>query len=345
MAQLVVQTAFPGDLLLSIPLLKQVRRYYPNEKIVLLCRLGLGELFLREKLADEVWEVNKKDKSSMKKVLSQLRAEEWTRIFCPHESYRTAFWVRSLKVKEFSVGFKKWWNFWAFSKRIDRPMRLPDAMRQLSLLLVNPQFKATWDREVHEIRIGNPSTHKDTLLTRAIPDWARMTLHRHEGSENKIFIAPGSVWPTKMWSREGFRDLAKSLKSKGFEVVFVGAPSEQALCESIAQEAGVSSIAGQTTVYELTKKFLMAKALISNDSGAMHAASVAGLPTVAVFGPTVLEFGFRPWNEKSAVAQLDLNCRPCAAHGGKKCPLGTHACMRDLPYQQVERLLFQLIGN
>jgi heptosyltransferase-2 len=77
----------------------------------------------------------------------------------------------------------------------------------------------------------------------------------------------------------------------------------------------------------------------------MHAASVTGLPTIAIFGPTVLDFGFRPWNEKSAVVQLDLHCRPCAAHGGKKCPIGTHACMRDLSYRQVEKALFQLLAN
>lgn len=252
--------------------------------------------------------------------------------------------MRSLKVKDFSVGFKKWWNFWAFTIRIEKPMQLPDALRQLSLLIVNPEFKKIWDRDVNE-GLNNPKSHTDIQLNQTIPDWAKMTLHQHQGSDNKIYIAPGSVWPTKMWSPEGFRELAKSLKAKGFEVVFVGAPSERELCEQIAKDAGVQSIAGQTTVYELTKQFVNGKALVSNDSGAMHAASVTGIPTIAIFGPTVLDFGFRPWNEKSAVVQLDLHCRPCAAHGGKKCPIGTHACMRDLSYRQVEKALFQLLAN
>ncbi len=347
MAQLVVQTAFPGDLLLSIPLIKQIRRYYPNDPIVLLCRSGLGELFLKEKLVDEVIEVNKKNKASAAEALQKLRAREWSRIFCPHESYRTAFWVRSLKVKEFSVGFKKWWNFWAFSIRTERPMHLPDALRQLSLLrAVNPEFAKVWARDLDEKAISNSTARTEVKLQTPIPEWASMRLrHPERGNSEgppKIFIAPGSVWPTKMWSREGFRDLAKSLKAKGHDVIFVGSPSERELCESIANEAGVKSLAGKTTIPELIQNFTTGKVLISNDSGAMHSASVAGLPTVAIFGPTVLEFGFRPWNDKSTVVQLDLNCRPCAAHGGKKCPIGTHACMRGLSYQQVESAVSKL---
>lgn len=343
MAQLVVQTAFPGDLLLSVPLVRQIRKFYPDDKIVLLCRPGLGEFFLKEKLVDEVFEVNKKDKRSSRETLKKLRAQTWTRVFCPHESYRSAWWVRSLRVKEFSVGFKKWWNFWAFSVRVKKPPRLPDALRQLALLRgVSPEFREIWfSSNIKSYR--SQMSRADTFFNRPLPEWALMTLRSRLATENKIFIAPGSVWPTKMWTKEGFRDLAVSLSSKGFRVILVGSPGERELCEEIARQANVESLAGQTTISELIEHFRSGQALISNDSGAMHAASVAALPTVAVFGPTVLEFGFRPWQEKAAVVQLDLECRPCAAHGGKKCPLGTHACMRDLPFERVEDAVLKLI--
>jgi len=300
-------------------------------------------LFLKEKLADEVIEVNKRDKRSSALALKRLQSQEWTRIFCPHESYRTAFWIRSLKAREFSVGFKKWWNFWAFSKRTQKPLHLPDALRQLALLkAVHPEFAKVWQRDLDETMTSNSRERKDIQLSGAIPDWAKMSLHANQ-PQNKIFIAPGSVWPTKMWTKEGFRDLAKSLKAKGNKVIFVGSPGERDLCEEIALAAGADSIAGKTTISELIQNFSTGKVLISNDSGAMHSASVADLPTVAIFGPTVLEFGFRPWNEKTVVVQLDLKCRPCAIHGGQKCPLGTHACMRDLPFSQVEAAVSKLI--
>lgn len=290
-------------------------------------------------------EVKKRDDASTKKALAELRSQQWARVFSPHESFRTALWVRSFKVREFSVGFKKWWNGWAFTKRVAKPAFLPDALRQLSLLkTVNPRFELEWNRDVDESLL-NSTVRTDVQLTAKIPEWSKMTLRSHLGSENKIFIAPGSVWPTKMWTKEGFRDLAKSLSRRGFQVVMVGAPSERELCESIAREAGVESLAGKTSIPELIDVFRTGKVLVSNDSGAMHSAAVAGLPTVSIFGPTVLEFGFRPWQQDARVVQLDLSCRPCAAHGGKKCPIKTHACMRDLPYTQVEASVLKLIES
>lgn len=359
MDQLVVQTAFPGDLLLSIPLLKQIRVFYPKDRIVLLCRGGLGDFFLRENLVDEVIEVNKKDKASARAVLSRLREQRWKRIFCPHESYRSAVWVRSLLLDDYSVGFAKWWNFLAFSERVRKPKQLPDALRQLSLLRVNPQFKELWNNDIHEIDWVNSKHRNDYsfITDRPIPEWASMTLASVADAdrEKKIFIAPGSVWPTKRWTDDGFIALAQSLAKRGFEVVFIGSPGEKELCDRLAADvrkglsedaaANVQSIAGKTSVYELVQLFKTGTALIANDSGAMHAASVAGLPTVAIFGPTVLEFGFRPWQTNATVVQLDLSCRPCAAHGSKRCPVKTHACMQALPASQVESALSILLRN
>ena len=336
MSQLVIQTAYPGDLLLCIPLLKQIRKTYPNEPIVLLCRAGLGDLFLKEQLADEVIEVNKKDLASLKARLRDLRAREWTRVFCPHESFRSAFWVRGLRVREFSVGFHKWWNFWAFTKRTKRPMNLPDALRQLSLLV---------DVAALEIQFANPTARKTHSFVSEpqIPDWSSMAIRPSHNKSGPIFIAPGSVWPTKMWTEAGFTELARTLTKRGEKVIFVGSPAERELCERLAAATDCESLAGKTSIPELIELFRSGKILVSNDSGAMHAASVAGLATVAMFGPTVLEFGFRPWQSRSAVVQLDLNCRPCAAHGGRRCPIGTHACMRDLPAERVLEALDEII--
>jgi heptosyltransferase-2 len=62
----------------------------------------------------------------------------------------------------------------------------------------------------------------------------------------------------------------------------------------------------------------------------MHMAALSGLPTVAAFGPTTLDLGYRPWSASAAVAQRDLPCRPCGKHGAERCPINSHACMAGL---------------
>jgi heptosyltransferase-2 len=61
---------------------------------------------------------------------------------------------------------------------------------------------------------------------------------------------------------------------------------------------------------------------------------------VVIYGPTVLEFGFRPWQDHvSVVEKLGLPCRPCGKHGHNKCPIKTHVCMKEIsPHEVFERL-------
>ena len=70
--------------------------------------------------------------------------------------------------------------------------------------------------------------------------------------------------------------------------------------------------------------------LISGDTGVMHMATGVGTPVVALFGPTVRQFGFFPYRSASSVVELQLPCRPCSAHGSRRCPLGHHHCMRQI---------------
>jgi heptosyltransferase-2 len=61
-----------------------------------------------------------------------------------------------------------------------------------------------------------------------------------------------------------------------------------------------------------------------------------GTPIVALFGPTVTEFGFGPLRAGDVALGLDgLQCRPCSPHGPPQCPLGHHRCMRDITVEAV----------
>lgn len=345
--QLVIQTAFPGDLFLSIPLLKQLRVYFPDDEIALMCRKGMKDIYLHEKLADHCFEVDKKEVSKNKSILNDIKAQDWQRVICPHESYRSAFLVRSLKVREEAVGFKKYWNAPFFTRRVRKNYFLPDALRQLSLLAaVSPQFEQVYEGAGLE-RFNNRSDRfAVTYQKECLPEWASMRLKTPMPSRDRqtVFLAPGSVWPTKRWTLDGYVDLAKALVRRGDEAVLVGSPAEAELCETIqSQVPEARNTAGKTNLMELVDLLTTGHALVCNDSGAMHAAAVAGLPTVAIFGPTTLDLGFRPWQSRATVVQVDLNCRPCGKHGGKKCPIGTHQCMKDITAETVLKELDRLI--
>jgi heptosyltransferase-2 len=344
-AHLVFQTAFPGDLFLSIPLIRQIRVWDPAERLVLACRPGLGEFFVKNALVDEVIEIDKGSRHGRALSFDRLHRTDWDVIFCPHESPRTAWWMWRLRAAE-KVGFSNWWNQPVFTRRVKKPAHLPDALRQLSLMAavddrVGELMAAV---EVQELINSSERSSPHPLWTQVIPEWASMQVKTAYPVGMKIFLAPGSVWATKRWTRNGYVELARSLILRGCEVELVGSAAEKDLCDEIQRQVpGVVNRAGQTSLSRLVDLFSNGTALICNDSGAMHAAAVAGLPTVAIFGPTTLELGFRPWQERAIVVQKELKCRPCGKHGAKTCPLGTHACMEEIAAPDILEALDRLL--
>lgn len=347
MAHLVFQTAFPGDLFLSIPLMKRIKEWDPQTPVVLACRPGLGEFFKKFGLADEIIPIDKKNKIESAAALKKLAAIKWDVVFVPHESVRTALWMWQLKAKH-KVGFRKWWNGLFYDKRVNKPVDFPDALRQLSLLtpLDSRLAELFGSEEVQNLR--NPSGRTPEILDFSqpyIPEWAsmRLAIHSPVATRKVVFLAPGSVWATKRWTPRGYTELARMLLARGYDVELVGSPAEKDLCDQIERAvradarpgAAITNIAGKTSLSDLAGLFRDGIALVSNDSGAMHAAAAADLPTVAVFGPTTLNLGFRPWQNRASVVQLDLDCRPCGKHGHDKCPLGHHHCMEKISASQV----------
>lgn len=342
---LIVQTAFLGDLLLSIPLIRGASRCFPDSKITLVCRQGLSNLIEPLNLVDTVLEVKKNDKISYQNLQKSLKQKKWDYVFCPHESFRSALLVNSLNAKT-KVGFKKWWNAFIFNQRVPREMRLPDALRQASLLNPVCQKQQELFLDFTQSRDAWNPVERDKAVefsSMELPDWASMKIEPGASLKpsfvvrpKSAFIFPGSVWATKRWTEEGFVGVAKELVADGYYVYWMGSPDEASLCEKLAEQVEESeSLAGKVSLLDSYLALTQGEVLISNDSGSMHMGSMAGIPTLAIFGPTVLDIGYRPWQKRAIVVQKSLECRPCGLHGHQRCPLGHHRCMREISAAEV----------
>lgn len=359
---LIIQTAFLGDLLLSIPLIKKTRELWPDDPVVLMCREKLGEFFLQTGLVDQLVEIRKGESDSYEKARTALSGLNLARVISPHTSVRTALFVRSLNSPE-KMTFKKLWNFPFFDRRVPRVEGLPDALRQLNLL---SPFDENLAQNISQyLKSGRAYKRDEDGRLSAPPTWASMSLKK-DLLENRstwgrlrekirwpddleespvILIFPGSVWATKRWTEEGFVEVGRALAKKGATIFVMGAGNEIEVAGRVASQIpGAQSLAGKTALYESAQLLAHANLMIGNDSASIHLASVTETPLVSVFGPTVIEFGFRPWSADAWIADLQgLSCRPCGPHGHKKCPRGTHECMKNLSagdvLSRVERAL------
>lgn len=349
---LLIQTAFLGDLLLSVPLIKSLRAQLPQSEIFLVCRKGVGSILKEMGLVDRVFEVQKKNKPSYQTAVDALKDIEFDYLLAPHQSVTTALMVRKLKAKK-KIGFSKWWNSLIFDERISFNTLLPDALRQLSLL------KNHWPdlpQKLMDFQKSEAIAREKGVLA-PVPDWASplVDVSAHtRGVREKwnlpsrfVCLFPGSVWRTKQWTDEGFIEVGQNFQKRGLSILVMGGPGEDALCERVAEKIsgavslsgntpGAVSLAGKTSLFETAVILSQAEVVISNDSAGQHLASLVGTKTISVFGPTVLEFGYRPWNTNATVVERKgLSCRPCGKHGHQKCPIGTHECMKSISATEV----------
>ncbi|MEZ4587694.1 MAG: glycosyltransferase family 9 protein [Gemmatimonadales bacterium] len=153
-------------------------------------------------------------------------------------------------------------------------------------------------------------------------------------------VAPGAAHETKRWPVAHWQRLVGRLVNH-YDVVVVGGPGEVALADDVAAAGGERAASAAGRFDPRQRRASESRCTVSEyDTGLMHSTAV-GTP-VALFGPTVRKFGFTPYRARATILERDLPCRPCSAHGGPSCPIGTHACLTeiepDLVFESVRRL-------
>ncbi|OFZ12510.1 MAG: hypothetical protein A2Z20_00625 [Bdellovibrionales bacterium RBG_16_40_8] len=314
----------------------------------------MGAFFQTNKIVDEVIELDKKSRKSIKYFFSKMSEKDIRYLFCMHRSFHSAWILRKVRAQK-KISYKTWWSKSFFDESILRSMYLPEVLRALVLLSpVDDNIKKrieyfSLDKKFHNSTERSSiirwpySIPADLLPTvEAEKSSVTSTLSRLQINRPYVVIAPSSQWATKRWTDSGFIELIQLLSERGLNAYIIGASNEIEHCREIEKKAQarqlsveVRSLAGKTDLIELHHVLSKAEVIVANDSGPMHMATVSGRPVVGIFGPTTIDQGYRPWSDSSIVVQTDLSCRPCGKHGHKKCPIGTHDCMKKITAQEV----------
>ncbi len=349
----VINTAFLGDLILSIPFLNLLKKKYPNSSISLVCKKGIGDLFLKLKLVDFVFEVQKGSSRDYADAAKRLNEKGQDIVFCMHRSVRS--YLFSLKLKtNLRVGYKSWYNIVGYEKKLERNLSLPEPLRIIQLLqLVDQSFSDFFNNETKSIDL-NLKLSNDHLVE--IPGWAKypkldLEYRQYDPAPDSglrhIAIFPGSVWNTKRWTIESYAELTRRLIEMDFQVILMGGPGEESCGEFIQSRitsSRLTNMIGKSTVWESLLVLSQCELVVANDSASAHLAALLGKKILVFFGPTVLNFGYRPWgNSVYVMENSKLSCRPCSSHGPQECPIKTHECMKSISaesaFQKIESIL------
>ena len=123
---------------------------------------------------------------------------------------------------------------------------------------------------------------------------------------NLVVIAMGAKHFNKCWLAPYWNSMIEKLKDEKYQVVIIGTNEDRKILTGYKRAAKNASLdlTGKLDLEETAGLLAKARLLITGDSAPLHLAEALGTPVVALFGPTVREFGFAPFLENSVPIKL-----------------------------------------
>ncbi len=335
---LVIQTAFIGDAILTLPMIQKLKENNPDCLIDVVAKPETAVIFNHSSVVNEVHILDKDGKHSsifqVYKFAGFLKHKKYSRIYSPHRSLRTSLIVMFSGVKE-TYGFDANSLRHIYKHLAEYGSAIHEVERNLRLI----EFSVSDDNWKIPPELSIPMEIENKFLS---------FFKSFDNNSNFAAVAPGSVWNTKIYPPEYYEKVIESLTENFDRVFLIGGEKDKNLCEELAQKTGnkVESVAGKFTLIESIAFLKRMKILISNDSAPAHLGMCADIPVLMLYCSTVPDFGFYPYNKKSYFLSFDdLFCKPCGIHGYLKCPLNTFDCGYKLRPEIVLSKMKEMIND
>jgi heptosyltransferase-2 len=311
-----------GDVVLSLPALRDVRRSTPTARLEVLARGWVADLYRAVPEVDGVVESRGHRADAW-----ALRGRADLAVILPN-SFAAAFALWRARIPER-------WGYATDGRGflLTRRCRVPPELRGRSQVYY---YRAML--EGVGVAVEGPA---DASL-RCPDEWAAhaRTILGDDGPW--LGVNPGAFYGSaKRWMSERFAAAADLVARRtGARIAILGGRDERPLGETIAAQlrAPFRLLCGETRLRDLVGVLSRLRLLLTNDSGPMHVAAALGVPLVAVFGSTDWA-ETAPVGERQRLVREDVPCAPCRL---RECPID-HRCMSRVDVDRVAAAALDLL--
>ena len=304
---LVVSTTGLGDTLWATPAIRALRQTYPDCTIAVLTSEIGYQVLEHNKHIDEIFVIGSPLFLSLLRYLPRLKRERFDTILVFHASQRLILPFCALLEAPHLMGTL------GLNKDLDFLLTKGFALKAQHEI----ERRLEMVREVGAY-VGDYSlemmVHKENV------DAATAFLQGHGIADHIPIVGlhPGAKNTFKQWPADCFVEVGKRLvQHLGCQILVTGDQSEAIeLLEIASQIPGAIPIAGKLNLTTFTALLKRMQLFITNDTGPMHLAFAAKVPTVCLFGPTDPN-RCGPYHVPNAtVLSVPKTCQPCLK---KKC--------------------------
>lgn len=330
---LLIRLTSIGDVLLTTPLLRILRNIYPKVRIDVLTTKRMIDIFKFNPHIDNLYTVNR---HAGILELRKKKEEFFTNI-----QYDTTIDLQNNKKSKLLRKHTSK-NILEFDKRRLYKLRLvylktkPDTFSPISDLYIKTAEILGSEPDGKGLEFWLPEDKIRNLYLSG----------KNNDSNKKIVIAPGAFHSTKRLPIEKFQQLIARLLNDNAGISIVGGKEDVEIASELAVKFNgqINNYTGQLSLAETAEIIDKANCVISNDTAVMHIAAARQTPVVALFGSTVQELGFVPYNSSYRIIEKELDCRPCTHYGKSKCPKSHFNCMNLISVDEIYKAVLELTG-
>ncbi len=320
---LIIRFSSIGDIVLTTPIIRCLRKKYPDAKIHFLVKAKFKNIISTNPYINKFHFL----KNDFKKITDELKEEKFDCVVDLHHNLRSWLIKRSLSVESFSfrkLNFEKWLlvNF--------KKDHLP------RLHIVDRYFET-----ITPLEVKNDNEGLDFFIN--VVDEVPLTNLPSAFSNGYIAIVLGGTFFTKRLTNEKVISIGAKINQP---IVLLGGHAE------LENGIIITKALGNAKVYNAVNKYGIAQSaslinqaavVITNDTGMMHIAAAFKKRIISVWGNTIPEFGMTPYygskeleRKNSTIVQVkNLSCRPCSKLGYSSCPKKHFKCMNDIDEEQI----------
>lgn len=329
MKVLVIRFSSIGDIVLTTPVVRCLKKQLPDTEIHFLTKFSMHKVVASNPYIDKFYYLQ----DNWDLLMHELKDENYDCIIDLHHNLRTLKIKKALRVKSYSfnkLNIQKW-------------------------LLTN--FKINHMPDLHIV-----DRYMETLKTFSVQNDGRgldyfipkdEEISEHDlpyaQSAGYVGLVIGGAHATKRLPVEKLSALCSQIEHP---IVLLGGPEDRSNGDLIAagDPVKIYNSCGKYALNESADLVRKAKLIITHDTGLMHIAAAFKKPIISIWGNTVPAFGMTPYYGDATIPNRvfevkNLGCRPCSKIGYDQCPRKHFKCMNNINVSELAVQTMNMLRN